>query len=313
MWVELLGIAAGLIALISVVVVLTPQPKAATWHDLPTPQRVTRGEHAALTIEIAILGSSVWVNAVGTRRQSVRPILEWTIDTSTRGKFAVGPTHLEFSDLFGVRSKILATRELTQVTVVPQVRPFGTQIDMSPVDHGILDEGPGYEHFHSIREYVPGDPMRMVHWRSSARMGQLMVRRLVDTTVPTLLVVLDLDARSYNRTASEFSDFDFAEFEAAVDLTASCVLAHCNPSQRVLMTTTNSGDALADISLWDRHEVLDRLAIVHPSSSTLPGRVQEIVKTRGLGHVALITGKSSVLADHAGAWSRLARVTTLRP
>ena len=64
--------------------------------------------------------------------------------------------------------------------------------------------------FHALREYVPGDDLRHVHWRSSARAGQLLVRQYHDTrrTHATLLV----DTR---RDAYAESDFELALSVAA--------------------------------------------------------------------------------------------------
>ncbi|MDP2287935.1 MAG: DUF58 domain-containing protein [Actinomycetota bacterium] len=312
MWVELASALIGIAALLGVGLWFARVPESAIWHDVEVPSRVTRGQSARLRIEVAVYGPSTWVNAVGERRQKVKPILEWPIETARRGKFLVGPSRLEFADLFGLRVRTLATRALTQVVVVPRIVAVPQLVQVTPISSGVLDERPGSEQFHSLREYVPGDPMRLIHWRSSARAGKLMVRRLVDTTVPTLLVVLDLDKRSYNKTASQFSSFDADAFEAAVDLAASCVLAHCTSAQRVLLTTTRSGEHVIEVSPRDRDAALDWLAMIEPSDTTLPMRIQELASARGLGHIALITGGTSVLDSASRAWGQVAEVTTLR-
>jgi uncharacterized protein (DUF58 family) len=45
-----------------------------------------------------------------------------------------------------------------------------------------------------VRPYLPGDPMRRVHWPSTARTGELVVKEVEDTAAPRLVVVLDLGA-----------------------------------------------------------------------------------------------------------------------
>jgi hypothetical protein len=66
--------------------------------------------------------------------------------------------------------------------------------------------------FHALRSYEPGDDIRNVHWRSSARTGQLMVRQYQETRRSQLLLLMSADSRFY---ASD------DEFELAVSALAS--------------------------------------------------------------------------------------------
>ena len=66
--------------------------------------------------------------------------------------------------------------------------------------------------FHALREYVVGDDVRHVHWRSSARTGQLMVRQFEETRRSQLTILHTADERYF--TSAD-------EFELAVSVTAS--------------------------------------------------------------------------------------------
>jgi len=66
--------------------------------------------------------------------------------------------------------------------------------------------------FHALREYVPGDELRHVHWRSSAKASTLQIRQYHDTRRSHLTVVLDAGASSYA---------DPEDFETAVSVAAS--------------------------------------------------------------------------------------------
>ena len=66
--------------------------------------------------------------------------------------------------------------------------------------------------FHALREYVPGDELRHVHWRSSAKANKLQIRQYHDTRRSHLTVVVDDDSGSYG---------DPEDFETAVSVAAS--------------------------------------------------------------------------------------------
>src|SRR5690606_405073 len=51
--------------------------------------------------------------------------------------------------------------------------------------------------FHALRPYVPGDDRRYVHWRTSARIGQLMVRQFQETRRSQIIVVVPTAARYF--------------------------------------------------------------------------------------------------------------------
>lgn len=309
MWPELAAVLLGLAAVAAITLILIRAPHTAAWSDVSVPSRVTRGDNASLTISITVPHRSTWVSAVGTDRRPARPLLDWPIDTRKRGRFNVGPDRLEFGDPLGLRTRVLATRTPTQVLVVPRVYAVPRIVASAQASMGLLGERPGHEQFHSLREYVPGDPMRMVHWRTSARVGKLMVRRMVDTTVPALMVVLDVDRASYNRTSGQFEDFDADGFERAVDLTASTVWANCNSDQRVVLTTTSPMAPAIEISHRNRNSALDWLALVVSSDRPLPMRVVELARVHGAGHILLVTGRTSTTAGLRTQWRRSVSVS----
>jgi hypothetical protein len=66
--------------------------------------------------------------------------------------------------------------------------------------------------FHAIREYAPGDSRRQIHWKSTAKTGQLMVRQFEESRRSRMAVILGV-------ARDEFADAD--EFELAVSAAAS--------------------------------------------------------------------------------------------
>ncbi|GAA2236014.1 DUF58 domain-containing protein [Rarobacter faecitabidus] len=70
--------------------------------------------------------------------------------------------------------------------------------------------------FHALREYAPGDSMRHIHWKATARAGTLMVRQFEQTRRSRIAVVLSL-------CEQDFAEPD--EFELAVSLAGSLAIA----------------------------------------------------------------------------------------
>jgi uncharacterized protein (DUF58 family) len=108
--------------------------------------------------------------------------------------------------------------------------------------------------FHSLREYAVGDDLRLVHWKSTARTGRLLVRHEVVPDQSGYVVLLD--------TAPS------GDFEAAVRIAASLCAAAARAGHAIrLRTTGHDADAAiggAGRAGVDATAVLDALAAVVP-------------------------------------------------
>ena len=135
-----------------------------------------------------------------------------------RGIFTVGPVAHLRTDPLGLFRRTTRWGEPGVLWVRPRVL-----VPNSFVDGGVFDlEGLPSDQlstsdlaFHALREYVPGDDLRSVHWRSSAKANTLLVRQYVESRAMHAAFVVDDDPTSYA---------DPEEFELAVSVAASMAL-----------------------------------------------------------------------------------------
>ena len=206
------------------------------------------------------------------------------LPTSRRGVYAVGPLDVTRSDPFGLIRSGEPEEGLAKLWVHPNVHPVepfprGVARDLEGPERGEALEG-GVT-FHTLRDYVRGDDLRQIHWRSSARINKLMVRHNVDTHQPRSLIVLD------NRAASYGGD----SFEDAVRAAASIVVASMRRGFEFRLITT---DGVELDQRMPAAKVMDRLAEI---GLTFRGTIKDALELAqgDLGGVsmALLTGSVS--------------------
>lgn len=178
--------------------------------------------------------------------------------TDRRGRFEIGPLRATVTDPFGLVSASRRVLGTEQVIVYPRVHEI-----VPPPDIGGLDldrDHPAVRarvetsgDFMTLREYAPGDDLRHVHWRSTARRGHLMMRQNETRRRAPVLLMLDVRPATHDR----------ASFERAVEAVASIATAldrAGRPFEVAWSTGTNVG------APGRRHlaHIMDELAIVEP-------------------------------------------------
>ncbi len=132
-----------------------------------------------------------------------------------RGVVPVGPVTARRTDPLGLLRWEERWSPAAELLVLPRM------VDVESLGLGVIRDQEGIPSdeismsdlaFHALREYVPGDDLRHVHWRSSAKASTLQVRQYHDTRRSHLTVVLDAEAGSYG---------DPEDFETAVSVAAS--------------------------------------------------------------------------------------------
>jgi len=139
----------------------------------------------------------------------------FTVPTERRAVIEAGPARSVRGDHLGLLRRVVDWTGLVDLFVHPRTAP------LAPSAAGLVRDLEGQVTkkitnndlaFHALRPYEPGDDRRYVHWRTSARTGQLMVRQFNETRRSQLTMVLAEDTAAYA---------DPAEFELAVSMTAS--------------------------------------------------------------------------------------------
>jgi len=178
--------------------------------------------------------------------------------TDRRGRFEIGPLRATVTDAFGLVSSSHRVLGTEQVTVYPQVHDIVPPPDIGGLD---LDRDhpavrPRVESsgdFMTLREYSPGDDLRLVHWRSTARRGHLMVRQNETRRRAPVLLMLDVRPATHDRDS----------FERAVEAVASIATA-LDRAGRPFDVAWSTGTEIGAPGRRHLAFVMDELAIVQP-------------------------------------------------
>ena len=188
---------------------------------------------------------------------------------SRRGAFMLGPTTLTTGDPFGIYQAELKHNAKLPITVLPPVVPLPPLWIRANGDTGeSSDRQRALEYAVSaagVREYQPGDSLRRIHWRTSARRDELFVRLFDGPTTHSWWIVLDLDRRAHVGSGNDSTE------EHAVILAAS--LAEQGFRTRQSVGLAAQGERLIWVPPQNGHhhrwEILDGLARAKPGSHTL--------------------------------------------
>jgi uncharacterized protein (DUF58 family) len=231
---------------------------------------------------------------------------------TSRGGFELGPTKLTSGDPFGIFRVSKTYPAKSSLIVLPLIFPVAEFL--SPP--GLLPGGKAIRrksiditpHAAGVREYVPGDPMKRIHWPTSIRRGQLMVKEFEQDPQAEVWLFLDTFKSAHLAKPSEEIEAPPVDdlfllrrrkvklapstLEYSISIAAS--LAHYFIGQRrAVGFVTASGHSFkvipADRSERQEAKILAELAFVQAESTyTLPGLV-----TAQLGQ--LPQGSSAIL------------------
>lgn len=192
----------------------------------------------------------------------------YRVPTGRRGRYSLGPARLSVLDPFGFARRRFGAGDLGEITVCPRVHEIRAPIAAAGRRPTSSSPAPRFrapaldgEEFLTLRAYEVGDDLRRIHWRTTARLGDLVVRQDEAQWQPRTVVLLDTRA----------SEHDDASFELAVEVVASLVVRLARsgtPFEVVNARGSPLGPAGAGRASGALEALLmDRLAVVQPERS----------------------------------------------
>ncbi|WP_433833830.1 DUF58 domain-containing protein [Actinoplanes sp. CA-015351] len=227
----------------------------------------------------------------------------YTVRADVRGRYPIGPLMIRLTDPFGLCELTRSFPSVDKLIVIPQVTALprvrlageyagtGESRARSVAVHGEDDA--------ATREYRRGDDLRRVHWRSTARTGELMVRREEQPWESRATVVLD------TRLYAHRGEGPTASFEWAVSAAASIAM-HLRHEGYKLRLVTGSGTDLDASEGGGEGLILDTLADVKLSQAGDVASLVENVRRRSDGGLviglfgALTVAEAELLAGLRG-------------
>ncbi len=236
---------------------------------------------------------------------------------TVRGVHRIGPLAITMRDPFGLIERQHRCGEPTEVLVLPKMIGLPTLAASLAAAKGLAGAaqhraGPGVDDL-IARLYVPGDEMRHLHWKATARRGQLMVRQVEHADDSSITVVLNADAASYGRRrgAARAENEKLPAFEWAVIQTASMCASIVDSGYELSLVSV--GEPLGEgsgVSGESRsiEDILVDLAHIKPAhrSGAAPADLADELATGPRRQLIAVLGRPDV--QTARQWAELAAV-----
>jgi uncharacterized protein (DUF58 family) len=181
----------------------------------------------------------------GRRLQTV-----YRLERVPRGRYRFAGAEVAIEDPFGLARQRQQLPDAGTLIVYPRLTPLTTLFS----EHGLRAHGggrmllrrPAGFDLHSVREYQDGESLRRVHWPSTARRQQLMVKELEDAPRDEVVVVLDAQAGFGAGARPDWS------FDAQVRAAGSILWAHARRGRNGSLMVTGAGAESVSVRSYER-------------------------------------------------------------
>lgn len=113
------------------------------------------------------------------------------------GRYEIRCRMAKVRDLLGIVETAVSLESICAVTVLPDISGEDT-VETSGFLSGMTEseestqKGHDFSEVHDIREYIPGDKLRDIHWKLSAKQGELMVKERVSVSGSQMVLRITL-------------------------------------------------------------------------------------------------------------------------
>jgi uncharacterized protein (DUF58 family) len=158
----------------------------------------------------------------------------YTLPSMRRGRYTFGDVRAVLEDAFGLQRAEIPLTAPSTLLVYPRLveleRLFSEGGTYARDGRRLLLRRPSGFDLHSVREYEQGESLRKVHWRSTAKRGQLMVKELEDAPRDEVAVLLDAEASAVVGES----------FDVQVRVAGSLVLAQAKRGRRAVLVVNGA-------------------------------------------------------------------------
>lgn len=236
---------------------------------------------------------------------------KFTVSSEERGWFFVGPNRIRSADLLGIFPSSHETEKIHHLTVYPKVvpisdlglpadRPFGERRGRNPIFEDPI-------RISGLRDYRPGDPLKRIDWKATARSGELQSRVYEPSSTQQLYLMVNIDTMEH-----PWEGYLKDELERIVSTAASIAVWAAGAKYSVgLLANGAFPDADRPIRLPPSRSreqltrILDALAVIQPlTMGDLAGAIKRESGRLSAGSTIVVVA-SMIQPPLAGAIARL--------
>ncbi len=240
--------------------------------------------------------------------------LKWEGPSPTRGRYEARPIELTTRAPFGFIERRVSLEAPGRLTVYPRVGQLTRRFrvlhrEATETRRGNRsDRAVQQEEYHGLRDYRPGDSPRWIHWRTSARLGELMVKEFEVQRKQDMAILLDPWLPEVRASAEQRE-----AVEEAIRFAATVCLETCRERGRRIVlgwTGANPGLRQGPASIKLLHELLDGLAVLRSNTDGTLFELLDVLPPPILreAFVIIVTTRPLNLAEEAQRSERLQKI-----